>query len=69
MRKLLFISVVGLGVVGASGDVFGIFNFFIGSQDVSKSTEIRNVVTHAELSEKERVEEGHKDDMKNQAEI
>ena len=69
MRKLIFVSVAGLGLVGMSGDVYGMFNFFRDSQNESKSTESRNVVTHAEISEKERVEEGHKDDMRNQAEM
>lgn len=68
MRKLIFASLVGFSLVSVSENVCGMFNFR-GSQEASKSTDSRDMVTRAEISEKNRVEEGHKDDMRNQAEM
>ncbi len=69
MRKLMFVSVAGLGLVGMSEDVYGMFDFFRGRQEAPQNTDSRAVVTQAELSEKRRLEEGHKDDVMNVTEM
>ncbi len=69
MKKLVFLSFVALSLGSVSENAHGMFNFFRGRQEAPQNTDSRAVVTQAELSEKERVNEGHKDDMRNQAEM
>ncbi len=69
MKKLVFLSFVALSLGSVSENAHGMFNFFRGRQEAPQNTDSRAVVTQAELSEKERVEEGHKDDMRNVTEM